>query len=170
MKRFFLSFPAVAVVAASIFVTPSAQAYNQHFWQVDSPDHEQTFAYGTEQNRVWAERGNDRHLAVLLLPVPPPSVAISGDFTLPRNGREYPREYDNFIFSFPGVKLGKDGHTFYYRASDGRSIPVASKHPGFLGIEQIRLLPNAYLSIDKPHGYLSLTLVVQDAPATADSE
>ena len=33
---------------------------------------------------------DNRHLAVLLLPVPPPSVAISGDFTLPRNGREYP--------------------------------------------------------------------------------
>ena len=85
------------------------------------------------------------------------------DFTNdPYVDKTNPRQYDYFSFSFPGVTLGRDGHTFYYRTPDGRSIPVASKHTGFLGINEIHLLPNADLIIDKPHGYLSLSLIVQD--------
>jgi hypothetical protein len=142
-----------------LFIVPSAQAYTQHVWRVPSPDHAQTFVFGSEKNRQWTERGRDHHLAVIL------------NFTNdPYVNSDYPRRYDNFTFSFPGVALGKDGHTFYYHASDGRSIPVASKRPGFLGIEEIKLLPNAALSIEQPHGYLSLSLLVQDAPATVDSE
>jgi hypothetical protein len=138
-------------VGAWLFIVPYAQADTRHFWRVPSPDHEQTFAYGTEQSRVWAERGHDRHLVVLLNFTNDPFV-----------DRQNPRQYDNFTFSFPGVTLGKDGHTFYYRASDGRSIPVASRRLDFLGIDEIHLLPNASLIVDQPHGYLSLSLVIQD--------
>jgi hypothetical protein len=147
------------VVGAWLFLAPSAQAYTRHFWCVPSPDHEQTFAYGSEQRRVWATRGHDSHLAVLL------------DFTNdPYVDQTNPRQYDNFIFAFPNVTLGKDGHTFYYHTSDGRSILVASKSPDFLGINEIHLLPNAYLKVDKPHGYLSLSLLIQDHVDSADAE
>ena len=153
MKRFFPAFLGAAVVGAWLFGGLNARADARHFWQVDSPDHEQTFAYGSEQSRVWAERGRDRHLVVLL------------DFTNdPYVDRINPREYDNFTFSFPGVTMGKDGHTFYYHTSDGRSIPVAAKRPDFLGVNEIHLLPNASLIIHSPHGYLSLVLEVEDAP------
>jgi hypothetical protein len=141
----------VLAIGAWLFIAASAQAEPGHFFRVASPDHEQTFAYGSEQNRVWAERGHDRHLAVLLNFTNDPFV-----------DRQNPRQYDNFSFSFPGVTLGKDGHTFYYRASDGRAIPVAAKRADFLGINEIKLLPNASLIIHQPHGFLSLELLVQD--------
>ncbi len=139
------------MLGAGLFLAPSAWADPRQFWRVASPDHEQTFAYGTETNRVWAERGRDRHLVVLL------------DFTNdPFVDRQHPREYDNFTFSFPGVRLGQDGHTFYYHAPDGRAVAVAVKRSDFLGINEIHLLPNAVLVVDQPHGYLSLSLVIED--------
>jgi len=159
MKKFCVAFLGLAVAGVWLFLAPSAQAYTRHFWTLVSPDHEQTFSYGSEQNRVWDERGRDRHLVVLL------------NFTNdPYVNRDNPRMYDNFTFSFPGVTLGKDGHTFYYHTPDGRSIPVASKRPDFLGIKEVKLLPNASLIVEKPHGYLTLTLLVQDESIPVDSE
>ena len=126
-----------------------AQDDADHVWHISSPDHEQTFVYGMEANRVWKQWGH--HLALLLNYTNDPFV-----------DRSNPREYDNFRFDFPQVRMGNDGHTFYFHASDGRLIPVAQKRPGFLGIDQVQLLPNASLIIDRPHGYLSLTLLVED--------
>ena len=142
------------VALAWLLSGPSALGYLRHSWLVPSPDHEQTFAYGTETNRVWAQRGRNRHLVVLLNYTNDPFV-----------DRINPRQYDNFTFSFPDVTLGRDGHTFYYYASDGRSVPVASKRPDFLGINEIKLLPNAVLVVNQPHGYLSLQLALEDPAA-----
>jgi len=131
-----------------LLLAPAARA---NAWVIASPNHEQTFAYGSEQRRVWVERGRDRHLAVLL------------DFTNdPYVDQVNPRQYDSFTFAFPQVVMGKDGHTFYYRTSDGRSVPVAIKQAGFLGIDEIKLVPNAELIVHKPHGYLSLCLAMEE--------
>jgi len=146
VKRVYPAFLGLAL-GAWLFNASLAQADSRHFWRVSSPDHEQTFAYGMETNRVWAER--DGHLAVLL--------SFTND---PFVDRQNPRQYDNFTFSFPGVTLGRDGHTFYYHTPDGRSLPVARKRPDFLGINEIQLLSNASLIVDRPHGYLSLTLII----------
>jgi hypothetical protein len=146
------------LAGAVLLVTLPVQAEPRQFWNIASPDHEQTFAYGSEQNRIWTERGRDRHLVVLLNFTNDPFV-----------DRQNPRQYDNFTFSFPGVTLGRDGHTFYYRASDGRKIPVATRQPDFLGINEIHLLPNASLVVDLPHGYLSLSLAVQDHVDAVDT-
>lgn len=141
----------LALFCLLFVVAPAAWADTRHFWSIASPNHEQTFAYGSEQSRVWVERGRDRHLAVLL------------DFTNdPYVDDDNPRQYDNFTFAFPEVVMGKDGHTFYYHSSDGRSVAVATKQPGLFGITEIKLLPNAALTVDKPHGYLSLTLLLID--------
>jgi len=149
MMRISPGFLGLAVLGAYFLAATSAQADDRHIWTVASPNHEQTFAYGSETNRIWADR-NGR--LVLLL-----------DFTNdPFVDRDSPRQYDNFTFSFPGVTLGKDGHTYYYHTPDGRSIPVAAKQAVFLGFKEIRLLPNATLIVDKPHGYLSLSLVIRD--------
>jgi len=138
------------VLAATIFAV-AARASTSHAYRVPSPDHEQTFAYGSEQNRVWAQRGKDKHLALLL------------NFTNdPYVDRDNPRLYDNFTFSFPDVILGKDGRTFYYRAKNGRLVPVAAKERDIFGVTEIKLLPNATLSVAKPHGYLSLSLDIVD--------
>ena len=139
------------VVGAWLCGPACAFADSPHDWRIASPDHAQTFSDGMEQNRVWAERGRDRHLVVLL------------EFTNdPFVDRQNPRQYDNFTFSFPDVTLGKDGHTFYYRTPEARSIPVADKRADLFGIDEIRLLPNASLIVGQPHGFLSLTLVVRN--------
>jgi len=133
-------------------VASSGFADTRHSWRVSSPDHEQTFAYGTETNRVWTERGRDGHLVLLL------------DFTNdPYVDQDNPRRYDNFSFDFPTVKAGKDGRTFYYTTPEGHAVPVAEKRPDFLGIDEIKLLPNAELIVIKPHGYLTLVLAI-DGP------
>jgi hypothetical protein len=140
----------LAVLGAGLVAMATARADTPHFYRVASPDHEQTFAFGTETNRVWAVRGADRYLAVLL------------NFTNdPYVDRLNPRQYDNFTFGFPAVTLDKDRRTFTYRTPNGRIIPVAEKRPGFLRLEEIRLLPNATLIVRSPHGYLSLVLVIE---------
>jgi hypothetical protein len=120
-------------------------------FRVVSPDHEQTFSFGMEQRRAWGERGPDRHLVLYLNYTNDPYV-----------DRNNPREYDNFMFSFPTITRAQDGHTFMCRAPNGRLVPVADKHPSFLGIDQIRLLPNANLIIRKPHGYLTVLLEIEE--------
>lgn len=158
MKRFSLAVHCFVVGAMLLSGYPT-QASTRHIWSVTSPDHEQTFAYGSEQSRVWATRGADKHLALRL--------NFTNDPYVDRNN---PREYDNFTFNFPEIRLGVDGHTYYYRTSDGRSLPVAVSRSDFFGIDEIKLLNSSYLVVKKPHGYLSLTIVIQDHPFSADSE
>jgi hypothetical protein len=150
MKR---RFPAIlAIVLSGLFLSMGlSRAAAGHVWHVASPDHEQTFSYGSEQSRVWAARGNPKHLALLLNYTNDPYV-----------DRTFAREYDSFTFAFPNILLAPDGRTFFYRTPDGRSIPVAARKPGFLGMEEIELLPNASLIVKKPHGYISLILVIWD--------
>jgi hypothetical protein len=158
MKR--VSFAFYCFVAGMLFFSEyTAQAYVQHVWRVTSPDHEQTFTCGLEQSRVWVTRGVDKHLALLL--------NFTNDPYVDRNN---PREHDNFTFNFPKVMLGADGHTYYYRTSDGRSLPVAVKRSDFFDVDEIKLLNSSYLIVKKPHGYLSLMLVIQDHPLPTDSE
>jgi hypothetical protein len=145
----------VALLGIGLLISsvPPVQAYAAQAWAVTSPYHGQTFAYGTEWRRAWATspRGNPRHLLLFL------------DYTNdPYIDNSNPREYDSFSFDFPSVRLQPDGRTFSYLAPNGRLIPVALKSSGFLGIEEIRLLPTSELIIDKPHGYLTLTLRVAE--------
>ena len=128
-----------------------SEAAPKHFWRITSPDHGQTFAYGSEERRVWSQWGRDNHLALLLTYSNEPYV-----------DRDNPKQTDFFIFHFRNILLGKDGHTFYYKTRDGRSIPVARKKAGFLGIDQIKLLPNAVVLVEKLHGYVSVVIILED--------
>jgi hypothetical protein len=121
-------------------------------WEITSPEHEQTFAFGSERQRQWQLLGN--HLGVIIHFTNDPYVDVDN-----------PRRYDDFTFGFPRVTLGRDGRTFFFHPAKGPAIPVATRSPGFLGTE-IRLLPNSGLIVDKPHGFLTLTLVV----STSDLE
>jgi len=145
-----------ALACAWICLILAARADSPHLWRIASPDHDQTFAYGSEQRRVWAERGWDHHLVLL--------INFTNDAYVDQN---FPRQYDNFEFAFPTVRIGRDRRTFFYQTADGPRIAVAEKRPDFLGLEEIHLLPNAALLIDKPHGYLSLTLMVEANGETA---
>ncbi len=138
---------ALAVMSVWLLLGTVAEADIIH---VTSPDHGQTFAYGMEQQRAWGERGSDRHLILYLNYTNDPYV-----------DRNNPREYDNFTFSFPTITRTATGHTFVYRTPKGRLIPVADKHPSFLGIDQIRLLPNTVLIVRKPHGFVTVILQIE---------
>jgi hypothetical protein len=156
-----MTFPAITVLAMALSVTMLAPvaAASPHFWRVESPDHGQTFAYGSIRHRAWFVQGRDQHLAL--------TMDLTND---PYVDNTNPRQYDTFVFNFPSVKLGKDGRTFYHHDGEGHSVPVAIRKSGFLGIEEINLLSNASLIIDKPHGYLSLSLAITSASQTAESD
>ncbi len=153
MRRFI---PALAVFTCSLWLlsAPTVLA-SSHAWRVESPDHGQTYAFGSEKRRAWMETGPDRHLTLFMELTNDPYVDIDN-----------PRRWDTFTFSFPSIRLGKDGRTFYYHDGEGNTVPVAQRRPGFLGITEIKLLPNASLNVSKVHGYLSLELFVEDPRVT----
>jgi hypothetical protein len=132
---------------------PAAEA---HLWEISSPEHEQTFAYGSERSRAWEQRGN--HLVLFIHFTNDPYVNI-----------DEPRLYDDFSFDFPNVTLGPDHRTFYYHPGKGTAVPVAARQPGLFG-EEIRLLPSSFLVTNKPHGWLTLTLVANDRPFALNSD
>jgi hypothetical protein len=134
----------VALLLASLPAAATSRLY-----VVASPTHEQTFAYGSERHQQWLARGDDRHLA------------LAAEFTNdPYVDRTDIRQYDDFVFDFPDIRLGKDGRTFFYYAPNGSRIPVAGRHTGFLGMDEVALLPGSMLLMKSPHGYLSLFLLV----------
>jgi len=144
----------VSALAAGAFLLPLAAS--AHLVVVTSPNHGQTFAYGSEQHQAWVVHGPDRHLAL--------RTEFTND---PYVDRDNPRQFDDFTFEFPQIRLGSDGRTFYYREDGGQAIPVAQRYQDFLGIDEIRLLDTAALVVGKPHGYLSLHLLLEDDPAVA---
>jgi hypothetical protein len=141
-------------LALGIVLAAPARAATDHFWKLVSPDHGQTWAYGLENNRVWKQWG--QHLALLLTYTNDPAV-----------DRYNSREWDNFRFDFPNVRIGADGRTFYYRTDDGRRIPVAVKKPDFFGFDEVKLLSNSTVVVSRPHGYLTVYLNVLDPDGLA---
>jgi hypothetical protein len=87
-------------------------------------------------------------------------LAIAMNFTNdPHVDIVNPRQYDDFIFDFPDVVLGRNGRTFYYQPpGSAHPVAVAERSRGFLG-DEVRLLPSAQLLVRAPHGYLSLILL-----------
>jgi len=140
------------LVALTLLALVTPVRAGQQVWYVTSPNHGQTYAYGSETRHAWAMLGSSNHLAL---------YATYSNEPFAEGGN---RRFDDFVFNFPQVKLGPGGHTFFYHASNGLNLPVARKQSGFLGITEIKLLPTAYLVTKKKHGYLTLTLVIGVAP------
>jgi hypothetical protein len=114
-------------------------------WEVTSPDHAQTFTFGSERHREWIVRGH--HLGVMIHFTNDPYVT-----------QTEPRWYDDFSFDFPAIR--RKGNTFYYRPPGRRaSVPVAVVRSGLFG-DDVRLLPSSFLVVSKVHGFLTLTLIV----------
>jgi hypothetical protein len=136
-------------VAAGLLAFPTLAS--AHLFNVPSPNHEQTFAYGSERRQAWLDDHGQ--------------LALSTEFTNdPYVDQDNLRQYDDFLFHFPSVRLGADGRTFYYHPPHGPAIAVAERHRGFLGLDEVSLLDNAVLVLRRPHGYLSLSLLVNDRP------
>jgi len=143
----------VILIALALAISCSSVARaGQQIWYVASPNHGQTYAYGSEVSHQWTSLGRDHHLGLY-------ATYSNQPFAQGGNTRT-----DNFTFSFPQIKLGPGGNTFFYHASNGLNLPVARRQSGFLGITEIKLLPTAYLQTKKQHGYLTMTMVVGVAP------
>ncbi len=144
MRRFFLG------TATALFLSLATPAHaEKHYWRITSPDHGQTYSYGMEQNRVWTQWG--QHLALLLTYTNDPFV-----------DRSNPRMTDNLTFHFRNIVLGRHGSTFYYTTRTGRKIPVAQKKADFFGINEVHLLPEAVVLVEKLHGYVSAVIILED--------
>jgi hypothetical protein len=141
MKPYLLA----ALIFGAILTPVHASIPGGNFWRVASPDHEQTWAYGTETGRVW--KNWHGHLALLLHYTNDPFV-----------DRQNPRQYDDFRFDFPSIRLGPDGRTFSYHPPGGHAVDVATLRPGFLGIDEVRLLPGANVIVQAPHGSITVVL------------
>ncbi len=98
---------------------------------------------------MWKLWGN--HLALLLTYTNDPFVDWQN-----------PRQWEDFRFDFPGVRIGSDGRTFYYHTAGGRNIAVAAIKSGFLGIKEVKLLPNANVVVNSRSGYLTVYLNIID--------
>lgn len=146
MRRLAAAFIIIAVALGWLGISPALEARTLF---IVSPDHAQTFVFGTETQRAWTEIGPHKRLGLILHYTNDPYV-----------DRDNPRRYDSFIFSFPSVELGADGRAFYYRAPGGHLVPVARKRPDLFGFDEIKLLPNARVEVNSPDGFLSVTIVV----------
>jgi hypothetical protein len=132
--------------ALLLTVIYSAGLVKAETWEVTSPDQGQTFAYGSERSRQWFTQGG--HLALAMHFTNDPYVDTINF-----------RQYDDFIFNFPNLTLGKNGKTFFYHPTQNQAIPVAIRK-GLLGTA---LLPSSYLVVRKVHGLVTLTLVVSNS-------
>lgn len=141
------------VFLALVFTLPcGTYAHAAKLWAEISPDHGQTYAYGSVTAKSWHRVGSNQHLALY-------ATFDNGPWAQGGGLR-----YDYFTFNFPHITLGSDGETFYYTTSSGRKVPVAKIVNGFLWTKDIKLLPNAYLIIRKKHGYLTVTLLISNEP------
>lgn len=139
-------------------ISNPVQASSQHVWYVTSPDHGQTYAYGSRENLVWA------------MPAPNHNLVLYATYSNEPYAQGGNRRYDYFTINFPNITLGSDGVTFFYHPSKGIALPVAARHDGFLGLTETKLLPTSYLTVSKVHGYLTFVLVVGDHPFTPDPD
>ena len=121
-----------------------AGTFSAGAWEVTSPDHAQTFTFGSERHREWIVRGH--HLGVMIHFTNDPYVT-----------QTEPRWYDDFSFDFPAIR--RKGNTFYYRPAGHRPVAVATVRSGLFG-DDVRLLPSSFLVVNKVRGFLTLTLIV----------
>jgi hypothetical protein len=141
--------PILGTILAVIFVMGPVRAFGGQ-WLLVSPDHDQSFAYGSEMSRQWVES-------------PPGTLALTMVFTNdPHVDQVKPRQYLDFIFHFPQLHLDRKSQIFFYTAPDRRSIPVARINGGFLGFKAIDLLPLCRVEVKAHRGFLTVILLVQD--------
>ena len=118
---------------------------HESLWLVPSSNHEQTFAYGSERHNQWVNRHG--HLALV--------IEFTND---PYVDRINPRQYDDFEFEFPSIRLGADHQTFYYYPPHRDRVAVAVNKGILRGII---LVPTSSMTIQKVHGMVTIFLMVR---------
>ncbi len=134
---------ALRFVLWSFLLAGRAHAEEGH-WVVPSSNQEQTYAYGSESHHQWINRSG--HLALY--------VEFTND---PYVDRINTRQYDDFEFEFPSIRLGADGRTFYLRPFHEAAVPVAAKRSG----QGIGLLASSLMTVRKVHGIVTIILSIK---------
>lgn len=119
---------------------------------IGSPDHAQTFAYGSIiGHQLYVERGTNALVA---------RITFSN---FPYYDDDQPRREESFDFRFPGVQLNPAHRTFCARSGHGDLIPVARFREG-LACGWIDLAPGAKMYLVKESGRVTATLTSTNYP------
>jgi hypothetical protein len=117
-----------------------------------SPDHHQTFAYGSIiGHQLYLERSG-RGLAA--------RITFSN---WPYDSGDEPRRDESFEFRFPGIKYDATQRTFFVSGRGGQPIPVARFHRD-LFCNSVDLAPGAKIYLLKHSGRVTAILTATDHP------
>lgn len=119
---------------------------------IKSPDHAQTFAYGSMISHQLYAGGTTGELGA--------RITFSN---LPYYDDDQPRGDEAFDFHFPGVQLDRARGTLFVRSRHGEMIPVARSHEGLL-CRWIDLAPSAKIYLLKEHGRVTAVLTATSYP------
>jgi hypothetical protein len=119
--------------------------------KITSPDHPQTYAYGsTTWRQLYLEPSNGGLIA---------RITFSN---LPYAGDDNPRRDEPFDFQFPGVRFDRAQSAFFVRGRRGELIPVARFRGG--PACRIDLAPGAKMYLLKESGRVTAILTATDYP------
>jgi len=119
---------------------------------VTSPNHSQTFAYGSMISHQLCRGGTAGEL-----------VARITFSNLPYYDDDQPRRDESFDFYFPNVQLNSARQTFSARSRRGKLIPVARYREG-MACGWIDLVPGAKIYLLKESGRVTATLTATSYP------
>ena len=138
-------------IALLITLTTSASMMADAI-SVASPDHAQTYAYGSV---TWRQLYLTRTRGELAARITFSNVPFADS--------NEPRRDESFDFRFPGIQVDVAQHVFVAKGRRGESIPVAWFR-GDLSIGWIKLAPNAKIYLLKENGRVTATLTATSYP------
>ena len=119
---------------------------------ITSPNHAQTFAYGSMiSHQLYLGRAGGDLVAQLTFS------------NSPYYDDDQPRTDESFDFHFPGVHFDSGRNTFFARSHHGELIPVARVRQG-VAYRWIELAPGAKMYLVKQSGRVTATLTATDYP------
>lgn len=119
---------------------------------ITSPNHAQTFAYGSMiSHQLYLGRAAGDLMA---------QITFSNS---PYYDDDQPRRDESFDFHFPGVQFDSARNTFFAKTGHGEMIPIARVRQG-LACGWIDLAPGAKMYLVKESGRVTATLTATDYP------
>jgi hypothetical protein len=137
------------VLAAIVMTTVSALANTV---SIVSPDHAETFAYGSMISHDLHANGKAGELTA--------RITFSN---FPYYGGDQPRQDEMFDFHFAGIQLDRARGTLFVRSKHSGVIPVARFHKGLV-FRWIDLAPGAKIYLLKEHGRVTAVLTATSHP------
>ena len=145
-------FASIRIAILSVAVSTATASAMADAISITSPNHAQTFAYGSMISHQLYRDGRAAEL-----------VAQMTFSNLPYYDDDQPRRDESFDFHFPTVHFDSARQTFFARSEHGELIPVARYREGLV-CGWIDLAPGAKMYLVKEHGRVTATLTATDYP------